>query len=89
MTELSKNAQVPQCDKTAVISRFRSDSKIVEITETELRGLIFWATVGIERMRGGSYDSTIEFINNNYSLMSNNKKRYKKLVFGSSLKNGL
>ena len=85
MTKLSKNTQVPQCDKSAVISRFRSDSKIVEITETELRGLIFWATAGIEKMRGGSYYSTIEFINDNYNLMSNDKKRYKKLVFGSRL----
>lgn len=75
-------SELPQ---TAVISRFRSDSKIVEITETELRGLIFWATAGIEKMRGGSYYSTIEFINDNYNLMSNDKKRYKKLVFGSRL----
>ncbi len=60
--------------------------KKVEITETELRGLIFWAATGIEEKRGGSYYHTIEFINNNYNLMPNDKKRYKKLVFGSGLK---
>ena len=81
MKELSKNTEMPQCDKTAVISRFNPNFKVVEITETELMGLIFWATTGIEKMKGGSYYSTIEFINNNYNLMSNNKKRYKNLTF--------
>ena len=32
MTELSKNAQVPQCDKTAVISRF-SDADIFKFSD--------------------------------------------------------
>ena len=75
--------------KGAVISRFKSNSKPVTITETELRGLIFWATNGIERMNGGSYYSTVEFINDNYNIMSNEKDRYKKLSFGTRLKNGL
>ena len=75
--------------KTAVISRFRSDSKTVEITETELRGLMFWATVGIEESRGGSYYSVVEFIKDNYNFMTHQKSKYKKLFFGSRLKNGL
>lgn len=82
----------PKCKplkQGAVISRFKSNSKKVTITETELRGLIFWATNGIERMNGGSYYSTVEFINDNHGLMSNNKNRYKKLMFGTRLKNGL
>lgn len=59
--------------------------KKVEITETELRGLIFWATIGIEKMRGGSYISTVEFIKNNTNLMHNDKKKYKELQFSTKL----
>ena len=73
--------------KTVVISRFRSDSKTVEITETELRGLIFWATVGIEKSNSGSYYSTIDFIKNNCNFMLYRKSKYKYLAFGSRLKN--
>jgi hypothetical protein len=60
--------------------------KYVEITETELRGLIFWASYGIEKSRGGSYSSIINFIKSRSNLMHNNKKRFKNLVFGSRIK---
>jgi hypothetical protein len=40
-------------------------------------------------MNGGSYYSTVEFINDNYNLMQNDKAKYKKLSFGTRLKNGL
>lgn len=83
-----ENENQPSC-LGDVISRFRSDSKTVEITETELRGLIFWATAGIEKSNGGSYHSVVEFIKYNYKFMTYQKSRYKKLVFGSRLKNGL
>jgi hypothetical protein len=73
-------------DKTNIISNIRSNSKTIEITETELRGLIFWASNGIMKSRGGSYYSTIEFIKNNYNLMVD-KNRFKNLVFGSRLEN--
>jgi len=84
--EYAKSLQLIQ---SCVISRFRYDSKTVEITETELRGLIFWATAGIEKSNGGSYHSVVEFIKDNYKFMTYQKSRYKKLVFGSRLKNGL
>jgi hypothetical protein len=87
--QTSKKAQKPPLNKGGVISRFKSNSKKVVITETELRGLIFWASAGIERMNGGSYYSTVEFINDNYNLMQNDKTTYKKLSFGTRLKNGL
>lgn len=83
------NKETKKWLKGAVISRFKSNSKPVTITETELRALIFWATTGIERMNGGSYYSAMEFINDNYDIMHNNKDRYKKLRFGTRLKNGL
>lgn len=89
MENTNKNTTMPQCDKNAVISRFNSNSKVVEITETELRGLIFWAAVGIEKSRGGSYFSIVEFIKDNYKFMTHQKSKYKKLVFGSRLENGL
>ena len=36
MTELSKNAQVPQCDKTAVITRLLDNS----VSDAELKNLL-------------------------------------------------
>jgi len=60
--------------------------KKVEITETELRGLIFWATQGIEKSRGGSYYSILDFIRGRGQIMTYNKKRYKKLEFATQLK---
>jgi|GWRWMinimDraft_6_1066014.scaffolds.fasta_scaffold02284_2 hypothetical protein len=87
--QTSKKAPKPPLNKGDVISRFKSNSKKVVITETELRGLIFWASTGIEIMNGGSYYSTVEFINDNYNLMQNDKAKYKKLSFGTRLKNGL
>jgi len=63
----------------------KKEVKVVEITETELRGLIFWATVGIGNSNGGSYRSIIHFIKNHSKLM-NCRMRYKNLEFGNRLK---
>jgi len=79
----------PALSKTAVISCFKSNSKKIEITETELRGLIFWATNGIEKSNGGSYSSIVEFIKYNANFMNYNKSKYKKLMFGTRLSNSL
>lgn len=73
-------------NKVNVINSFKSNSKIVEITDTELRGLIFWATTGIEKSNNGSYSSIINFIKRNSGFMTHSDKRYKNLTFGSRLK---
>ena len=51
MTKLSKNAQVPQCDKTAVISRFVSVKLKREIVEDMISTYEFlvWSNVGDEK----------------------------------------
>lgn len=61
------------------------NKKEVTITETELRGLIFWAAIGIEKKRGGAYSSTVDFIKNHHELMWNGSD-YKNLKFGTALK---
>lgn len=51
MTELSKNAQAPQCDKTAVISRFVSVKLKRETVEDMISTYEFliWSNVGDEK----------------------------------------
>ena len=58
----------------------------IEITKTELRGLIFWATTGIEKSNGGSYSSVVNYIRKNHKLMWDTpNSQYKDLRFGSRL----
>ena len=51
MTELSKNIKVPQCDKTAVISRFVSVKLKRETVEDMISTYEFliWSNVGDEK----------------------------------------
>lgn len=58
----------------------------VEITKTELRALMFWATVGVRKSNGGSYYSVVDFIKKNYAIMPFSKKKYKNLFFCSETK---
>lgn len=59
----------------------------IELTPTELRGLIFWATIGIERINNGTYqEKAIEFIQKKYKIMIYNKKRYKNIIKGKYCK---
>ena len=51
MNDISKNAQVPQCDKTAVISRFVSVKLKRETVEDMISTYEFlvWSNVGNEK----------------------------------------
>jgi hypothetical protein len=51
MTKISKNAQVPQCDKTAVISRFVSVKLKRDTVEDMISTYEFlvWSNVGDEK----------------------------------------
>ena len=51
MTDISKNTQVPQCDKTAVISRFVSVKLKRETVEDMISTYEFlvWSNVGDEK----------------------------------------
>lgn len=65
-----------------------SNNEKIEITKTELRSLILWASVGVRKMRGGTYGKiVVKFIRNNYNIMPFGKKIFKYLEFGSNLKN--
>jgi len=64
----------------------RNNEKI-EITKTDLRSLMFWASAGIEKHWGGSYTMAKEYIQENNKIMPKHlQTRCKKLEFGKRLK---
>ena len=64
-----------------------NNNEKIEITKTELRALMFWASTGIERMRGGSYQMARDYIRENYDIMPKHlQSECKKLEFGTLLK---
>jgi hypothetical protein len=64
-----------------------NNNEKIEITKTELRALIFWASIGIEKSRGGSYQLAKDYIRENYHIMPKHlQSECKKLEFGKRLK---
>jgi hypothetical protein len=64
-----------------------NNNEKIEITKTELRALIFWASIGIKKMRGGSYEMAKDYIRENYAIMPKHlRSECKKLEFGTLLK---
>lgn len=63
-----------------------NDNKKVEITKTELRALLFWASVGVDNMHGGTYEGIILRLIKKYAhIMPWTKKEYKSIEFGRRL----
>lgn len=81
---LQANKGIEVNDQVKIFSFIRSNSKMVKITLTELRNLIFYATLYLESSKPKyCKDNTFDFIRNNSHLMPMNKMRYKKLERGS------
>lgn len=60
----------------------------IEITKTELRSLMFWASIGIAKSRGGTYSRTAKkYLRESYKVMPTHiEYRCKNVEFGTLLK---
>lgn len=44
-----------------------ADQPCIEVVTSDLRALLFWAAIGMENSRGGSYESDLEDILSSYA----------------------